>query len=76
MINWLLQPLQLLAIVGALVGAFELNNWSQRSKGAASVIEKTNKAAENLSEKAVENRERGDVPDALAKLRKRNCRDC
>ncbi len=69
-------PLQLIVIAIAGWAAFEGNNYYQRNIGASQVVAKTNTAAETLSEKAVENRARGDVPDALAKLRKRACRDC
>jgi hypothetical protein len=76
MITWLTRPLQIAALIAALVGAWELNNWKQRNVGASQLAEKTNTEAEKISEKAVENRALGDVPDAVAKLRKRACRDC
>ena len=49
MINWLLQPLQLLAIVGALIGAFGINNLIQRHVGASRFAEKTEKANTNAT---------------------------
>lgn len=65
-----------LAIAAVLAGSFGwwLRNHDQRVEER--VVTNINKSAENLSEKAVENRARGDVPDALAKLRKKSCRDC
>lgn len=61
---------------GVVIAAFLVWLSSHDAKVEQRVVTNINEAAETLGEKAVESRERGDVPDALAKLRKRNCRDC
>jgi len=65
-----------LAIWVAWQGNSALQRFLGRQEGRSEVIAQTNTSAEKISEKAVENRERGDVPDALAKLRKRSCGNC
>ena len=61
---------------GIVVATFAAWLWTHDQKVEQRVVTSINNAAETLSEKAVENRARGDIPDALAKLRKRACRDC
>ena len=72
--------LQVVVLALTCWGIWEGNNAWQRSTGRAEgrseITTQTNTEAEKISEKAVENRSRGDIPDALAKLLKRSCRDC